>query len=238
MLNLEEYKTMFENIKEDIFKDCITEEKQKNWNDNEEWTSYRLILKENISELLKGNDKYHEITDVISNENFIKVIKDVYYDEINDYEYMTDSWSGYRTTYKCFQEYDGNLEKIKNVIEDKLNELKEKFIENLSNTYEKYKKAYLLKQEYIEFAEKIKKVGFDVCDSQRRGELRVPCTFSKEIGNLTLYVRKNANNYRIYMKCNVGGRYGMTVEEFDDSYQILKQESNNIKNALIGENII
>lgn len=238
MLTLEEYKKMFENIKEDIFKDCIIQENQKEWNNNEEWISYRLILKENISELLKENDKYHEITDVISNNNFIKVIKDVYYDEINDYEYMSDSWSGYRTTYKCYQEYDGDLIKIKEVIENKLDELKEKFIKDLSNTYEKYSKAYLLKQEYIEFAEQIKKVGFKVCDTQRRGELRVPCTFNKEIGNLTLYVRKNSNNYRIYMKCNVGGRYGMTVEEFDESYKILKQETNNIKNALIGETLI
>ena len=98
--------------------------------------------------------------------------------------------------------------------------------------------AYLFKQEYIEFAKNIEKIGFCVCDSQKRGELRVPCTFSKEIGNLTLYVRKNVDNYRVYMKCKVGGRYGMTVEEFDDSYQILKQESNNIKNALMGEKII
>lgn len=238
MLSLEEYKAMFENIKEEIFKNCIIEDKQRNWNNNEEWISYRLTLKEDISELLKDNNKYYELTDVISNENFRKVIKDVYYDEINGYEYMTDVWSGYGTTYKCYQEYEGDLEKIKSVLENKLEELKEKFIENLTDTYEKYSKAYLFKQEYIEFAKNIEKIGFCVCDSQKRGELRVPCTFSKEIGNLTLYVRKNVDNYRVYMKCKVGGRYGMTVEEFDDSYQILKQESNNIKNALMGEKII
>lgn len=238
MLSFEEYTNLFKNIKEDLFKDCIQEEQLKNWNTNENFTRYTLKLRENLSELLKDNDTYHEITDIISNKNFISVVKDIYYDEINKTEYLEDSWSGYYTTYKCYLDYEGDLQKIKNIIESKIEELKKAFIENLSNTYDKYVKAYELKQEYIEFANNIKKVGFKVCDYQKRGELRVPCTFEKEINQLCLYVRKNANNYRVYMKCNVGGRYGMTVDEFDESYQILKKETNNIKNALMGEEII
>lgn len=238
MLNFEEYKKLFENIKEDLFKDCITEEKYKEWNSDCEYVRYSLKLKQNLADLLKDNDTYHEITDIISKDNFVSMIKNVYYDEINKDEYISDVWSGYVTTYKCYEDYDGNLDKIKSVFTNKLEQLKTAFIENLTNTYEKYTKAYELKKEYIEFAENIKKAGFSVCDYQRRGELRVPCTFAKSIGTLELYVRKNANSYRIYMKCDVKGRYGMTVEEFDESYQILKQETNNIRNALMGENII
>lgn len=238
MLKFEEYRSLFENIKEDLFKNCIQEEQKKDWNSGENFITCTLKLRENLSELLKDNDTYHEITDIISNKNFISVVKDIYYDEINKTEHLEDSWSGYSTTYKCYLDYEGDSQKIKNVIENKINELKEAFVENLSSTYDKYVKAYELKQEYIDFANNIKKVGFEVCDYQSRGELRVPCTFEKNINQLSLYVRKNAKNYRVYMKCNVGGRYGMTVDEFDESYQILKKETNNIKNALMGEEII
>ena len=238
MLSYEEYVQVFENVKDALFENCISKEECNNWSVENKYIRYTLKLSVNLGELLKENDKYHEITDIISNKNFESVVKDIYYDEINKYEYVDDIWSGFATTQKCFLDYEGDLNKIENVLKNKLEILKDAFIKNLYSTYEKYVKAYELKQEYIDFANNIKKVGFVVCDYQRRGELRVPCTFSKQINQLCLYVRKNANNYRVYMKCDIGGRYGMTVEEFDESYQILKQETNNIKNALMGEEII
>lgn len=238
MMNLDEYKNMFKEIVEKMFVNCIVEKKERDWDTKTDYKSYKIQLNQDLKTMLDENDKYLEISDVVSSKQFISAIQDVYFDEINNKEYMSDAWSGYKTTYKCFIELDENLEQIKQILESKLEELKEKYLENLVATYEQYVKSYEIKKDYIEFANKIKQVGFEVCDFQRRGEIRVPCTFCKEFESLTLFVRKNIGNYRIYLKCDIGGRYGMTVEEFDNSYKILKQEETNIRNALIGEEII
>lgn len=238
MLNLKEYKNMFKETVDKLFINCIVEQKEKDWETKSEYKSYKVQLNQNLKELLGDNDKYLEISDVINSTQFTSAIQEVFFEEINNKEYLSDAWSGYRTTYKCFVELEENSESVLKIITDKLEELKAKYLENLINTYEQYVRTYKIKEEYIIFADKIKEVGFDVCDYQRRGEVRVPCTFSKEFDSLTLFVRKNVNNYRIYLKCNIGGRYGMTVEEFDNSYQILKKEETSIKNALIGEEII
>lgn len=238
MLSLEEYKNMFQEIVEKLFVNCITEQKERDWDTKTDYKSYKIQLNQDIRALLGNNDNYLEISDVVSHKELTLAIQDVYFNEINNKEYLSDAWSGYKTTYKCFIEHEENLDKVQQVISDKLEKLKEKYLENLVNTYEQYVKSYEIKKEYIEFANKIKKIGFNICDFQRRGEIRVPCTFCKEFDSLTLFIRKNINNYRIYLKCNIGGRYGMTVEEFDSSYQILKYEESNIKNVLMGEDII
>ena len=238
MLNLEEYKNMFTEIVEKLFINCIVEQNERDWDTKADYKSYRVQLNQNLRELLGDNDNYFEISDVISNTQFTSAIQEVFFDEINNKEYLSNAWSGYKTTYKCFIELDENLEQVKQIINNKLEKLKEKYLKNLINTYDQYIKSYEIKKEYIDFANKIKKAGFEVCDYQRRGEIKVPCTFNKEFDSLTLFVRKNVSNYRVYLKCNIGGRYGMTVDEFDNSYQILKREEINIKNALIGEEII
>lgn len=238
MLSLEEYKKLFKEMVEKLFENCIVEQKERDWDTKTDYKSYKIQLNDDLHNLLGDKDNYLEISDVISHEELMTAIQDVYFNEINNKEYLSDAWSGYKTTYKCFIEYEEELEKVKQVISNKLEKLKEKYLDNLVNTYEQYVRAYEIKKEYIEFANKIKKVGFNVCDYQRRGEIRVPCTFCKNFDSLTLFVRKNVSNYRIYLKCDIGGRYGMTVEEFDNSYKILKQEEACIKNALIGEEII
>ena len=238
MLNLDEYKQIFTEVVEKLFTNCIVEQKERDWETKADYKSYKIQLIQNVRELLGEKDCYFEISDVIKNTQFTEAIQEIYFDEINNKEYLSDAWSGYKTTYKCFVELNEDPEQVKQIINNKLEKMKEKYLENLINTYEQYVKSYEIKREYIEFANKIKKVGFDVCDYQRRGEIKVPCTFSKEFESLTLFVRKNINNYRIYLKCNIGGRYGMTVEEFDNSYKILKQEEISIKNVLIGEEII
>lgn len=238
MLNLDEYKKIFTEVVEKLFTNCIVEQKERDWETKADYKSYKIQLIQNVRELLGEKDCYFEISDVIKSTQFTEAIQEIYFDEINNKEYLSDAWSGYKTTYKCFVELNEDPEQVKQIINNKLEKMKEKYLENLINTYEQYVKSYEIKREYIEFANKIKKVGFDVCDYQRRGEIKVPCTFSKEFESLTLFVRKNINNYRIYLKCNIGGRYGMTVEEFDNSYKILKQEEISIKNVLIGEEII
>ena len=243
MLTEEEFKNIFINIKDILFEDCIKEESNYtfNYDINNKRTDYKevvMTINKNITDLIKEYDEYLQISDVINGYDFEKALKEVYFDEINNTEYLSTRWFGLRTTCKCYFDYDGNIEKIKQILLNKLDDLKEKYIENLCNHYNDYVKAYEIKKDYIEFAEKIKNAGFKLCDTQRRGDIRVPCTFMKEIDSLTLYVRKNISNYRIYLKCDVGGRYGMTVEEFDKSYQILKREEANIRNALMGENII
>ena len=207
MLNYDEYKNLFTNVVEKLFINCIVEQKERDWDTRVEYKSYKVQLNQNIRELLGENDNYLEISDVIDNKQFISAIQDVFFDEINNKEYLSDAWSGYRTTYKCFVELDEDLDQVKQVISNKLEELKKEYLKNLIDTYEQYVKSYEIKKEYIDFANKIKKVGFKVCDYQRRGEIKVPCTFSKEFESLTLFVRKNVSNYRIYLKCNIGGRY-------------------------------
>lgn len=238
MLSLEEYKKLFKEMVEKLFENCIVEQKERDWDTKTVYKSYKIQLNDDLHNLLGDKDNYLEISDVISHKELMTAIQDVYFNEINNKEYLSDAWSGYKTTYKCFIELEENTEQVKQVISCKLERLKEKYLENLINTYEQYIKSYEIKKEYIEFANKIKKIGFNTCDYQRRGQIRVPCTFGKEFDSLTLFVRKNVSNYRIYLKCDIGGRYGMTVEEFDNSYKILKQEEACIKNALIGEEII
>lgn len=238
MLSLEEYKNLFKEVVEKLFENCIVEQKERDWDTKTDYKSYKIQLNQDLRNLLGDKDNYLEISDVISHKELMMAIQDVYFNEINNKEYLSDAWSGYKTTYKCFIELEENTEQVKQVISCKLEKLKEKYLENLINTYEQYVKSYEIKKEYIDFANKIKKIGFNTCDYQRRGEIRVPCTFSKEFDSLTLFVRKNVSNYRIYLKCDIGGRYGMTVDEFDNSYKILKQEEACIKNALIGEEII
>lgn len=239
MLNKEDFENIFKNISDELFRNCIVEKKTSTWEQGRmEYIEYSLEISNDIMKLLNEYDNYLELSDVIGNRHFIQAVKEVYYDEINDQEYLRDAWNSYKTTYKCFVDYEGDLEKIKSVISNKLEQFKETYIKILCNTYDEYVKSYGIKKDYIEFANKIKKIGFETSDYQRRGEIRVPCTFEKTFDSLTLYVRKNVNNYRIYLKCDIGGRYGMTVEEFDKNYQFLKTEESKIRNALLGENIV
>ena len=120
MMNLDEYKNMFKEIVEKMFVNCIVEKKERDWDTKTDYKSYKIQLNQDLKTMLDENDKYLEISDVVSSKQFISAIQDVYFDEINNKEYMSDAWSGYKTTYKCFIELEENLEQVRQILESKL----------------------------------------------------------------------------------------------------------------------